>query len=231
MPSSKYMTGEISTLSDRHHLLMAIFQKSLRHFGSLHWWPGEGPFEIAIGAILTQNTAWTNVEKAISNLKDNGLMSPEGILSCEQERLAKAIRPSGYFNIKAKKLKTFAEFLLINGGMEGLSRYSTGKLRDKLLSVNGIGPETADDILLYCFERPVFVVDAYTRRILLRHGIIEEDAKYDQIQSLFHQNIPPRAGIYNEYHAQIVYIGKTYCKRSRPGCKDCPISSLFPVNP
>jgi len=197
-----------------------------REFGPQHWWPGETPFEVMVGAILTQNTAWKNVEKAINNLKEQELLSPEKIYNTPTEEIAKVIKPSGFFNIKAKRLKSFISFFIeaYGGNIENMKRDKN--IRKKLLSVPGIGKETADSILLYALDIPVFVVDAYTKRMLLRHNIIKDGADYDEIQSIFTNTLPKNVRIYNEYHALIVRLGKEYCKKN-PLCDNCPLNVLF----
>lgn len=188
--------------------------------------PGQR-FEIAVGAILTQNTAWTNVEKAMMNLHRRGVLSPDGLRRIPREKLAPLIRSSGYFNQKTKKLKSFLQFLdeYFPGrdSMGKLRRCSTRAARRNLLTVNGVGPETADSILLYALEKPVFVVDAYTRRIFSRHGWIRGDEPYDEIREWFEKKLPRSRSLWNDYHAQIVEIGKRFCHRRRPECRSCPL--------
>ena len=205
------------SLLDMHQLL-------LRHFGPQEWWPGETTLEIMVGAVLTQNTSWTNVEKAIRNLKDHGLLSLKALNTITLDALAQEIRPSGYYNIKAKRLKNLIRlfFEQYGGSLESLSSVDTGDLREHLLAVNGVGPETADSILLYSLQRPVFVVDAYTHRILLRHGMAEEQMDYHELQELFMDNLPEDVDLFNEFHALIVMAGKEYCKR-KPLCHACPL--------
>ena len=196
-------------------------------FGPRHWWPGETQFEIITGAILTQNTNWANVEKAIANLKSAHCLTPEKLHNLTDVQLAKLIRPAGYFNIKAKRLKNFLTWLFENyaGRPANLETLSTDRLRAELLSVNGIGPETADSILLYAFNREIFVVDAYTARIAVRHGLIESGADYEQLQYLFESNLPGDAKLFNEYHALLVSLGKNFCK-PKPICAGCPLENL-----
>lgn len=194
------------------------------HFGAQHWWPGETRLEVMVGAILTQNTNWGNVEKAICNLKERGLLAVETLHTISPERLAKEIRPAGYYNIKAKRLKNLVRFLMeqYEGSLENLDDEETEYLREQLLTVNGIGQETADSILLYALERPLFVVDAYTHRILLRHGMAEEQVDYHDLQGMFVDNLPAEVNLFNEFHALIVRTGKAYCRTS-PRCPDCPL--------
>ncbi|MEK6599926.1 MAG: endonuclease III domain-containing protein [Deltaproteobacteria bacterium] len=205
--------------------LKKIYKKLFTVFGHQRWWPGDTQFEIIVGAILTQNTAWTNVEKAIHNLKAARVLQPRKMHGLSEKELAKLIRPAGYFNIKANRLKHFLNYLFDNygGRLDRMFRKRTDALRRGLLSVNGIGPETADSILLYAGSHPVFVVDAYTKRILSRHMIIKEDAGYDEIQRLFMQNLPHNVNMFNEYHALFVNIGKGFCRNRKPICSRCPL--------
>jgi len=206
--------------------LLKIYKRLLDYFGTQNWWPGETKEEIIIGAILTQNTNWRNVEKAISNLKNNGVLSIREIDKTDISTIAELIKPSGYFNQKAKKLKKLSSFLMehYDGDMDKLKSVSTERLRSELLSINGIGAETADSILLYALERPVFVVDAYSFRLAIRHNLIWEDATYEELQELFTQNLPRDSSLYNEYHALIVQLGKSFCKRKNPICSSCPLN-------
>ncbi|MBW1780842.1 MAG: endonuclease III domain-containing protein [Deltaproteobacteria bacterium] len=201
-----------------------MFHLLLAHFGPQNWWPAETALEVMIGAILTQNTNWTNVEKAISNLRDKGLVSLERLVSVSTEDLAREIRPAGYYNIKAKRLKNLIHFIAdqYNGNLSHLLQEETGALREGLLSVNGVGQETADSILLYAAKRPLFVVDTYTHRILSRHAMAEEEATYDDVQALFMDHLPDDTAFFNEFHALIVLTGKNYCRKT-PLCSDCPL--------
>jgi len=205
--------------------LKKSYNKLLRAFGPQHWWPGDTPFEVIVGAILTQNTAWTNVEKAIHNLKKAKLLTPGKLHDLSQDEIAKYIRPAGYFNIKAKRLKHFLNYLFDNygGNLKKMFKKRTDALRRELLSVNGIGPETADSILLYAGNHPVFVVDAYTKRIFSRHQIIKIDADYHDVQALFMKSLPHDVRMFNEYHALIVKIGKDFCRNKKPLCSKCPL--------
>lgn len=204
-----------------------IFDLLHGHFGALHWWPGETPFEIIVGAILTQNTAWRNVERAIANLQAAGLLSAAGIRQTNDDTLAGLIRPSGYYHIKTQRLKAFIRFFYgeFGGDLERMFAEDVSLLRNKLLAVKGIGEETADSILLYAGNKPVFVVDAYTRRILARHDMIGAGWDYGQIQSLFMEHFPSRAPLYNQYHALLVNTGKDFC-RKEPRCEACPLRVL-----
>lgn len=208
-------------------ILHEIYQKMLSHFGAQHWWPAESRFEVIVGTILTQNTSWTNVEKAIANLKRAKVLIPEKMALLSEEELAQLIKSSGYFNLKAKRLKNFIQ-LLINeyaGSVEKMGEEKTETLREKLLSVRGIGPETADSILLYTFERPIFVIDQYTYRLLSRHYLIAEESSYEEMQEFMMRHLPANAAYYNEYHAQIVMIGKNFC-RKKPNCEKCPLNGI-----
>ncbi|MDI6781635.1 MAG: endonuclease III domain-containing protein [bacterium] len=209
-------------------ILMSIYDSLYKAFGPRHWWPGETPFEVAIGAILTQNTAWTNVEKAINRLKEHNLLTAEHIRDIDPNLLGEMIRSSGYYNQKAKKLKAFIEFLFsrYEGSMEKMAQTEMWSLRHELLQINGIGMETADSIILYACYKPIFVVDAYTRRVLSRHNLIkEDDTSYTHIQKLFMNNLPPDLAIYNEYHALIVQLGKELCSKRNPDCNHCPLQA------
>ena len=208
--------------------LMLIYRKMFDHFGPQGWWPGDTPLEIIVGAILTQNTAWTNVEKAISNLKRSGaLKSPANIIKMSGKRLARLIRPAGYYNVKSQRLRNFFSFLSseYGGSLGKMASQETGTLRKELLEVNGIGPETCDSILLYAFNRSVFVIDAYTKRIFSRHGFIKEDISYDEARSFFMSRLPDDRRLFNEYHALIVRLGKELC-RKKPCCNQCPIKNI-----
>ena len=208
--------------------LLAVFNVCLSAYGPQQWWPGDTPFEIMVGAVLTQNTAWTNVEKAIANLVRHDRLSAAGIIATRKDHLANWLRPSGYFNIKAARLKNFCRWYVEAGGFTALSQLDTDVLRDGLLSVNGVGPETADDILLYAFDRPVFVIDAYTRRLFSRLGFIAGDEAYEDIRLAVEDNLGPEVELYNEFHALIVLHAKTVC-RVRPLCGDCLLRPDCPV--
>jgi len=196
-------------------------------FGPRQWWPGETPFEVVIGAILTQNTNWSNVEKAIKNLKTAGKLSPEGIYGLSITELAELIKPSGFFNVKAKRVKAFINWLFsrYEGNLSKMFARDLQTLRSELLSVKGIGPETADSILLYAGNMPTFVVDAYTHRIFSRHELIPEESTYDEMKSFFEENLPEDVQLFNEYHALLVNIGKTFCKTKKV-CEPCPLKDL-----
>jgi len=202
--------------------LQELFDTLLAQYGPRHWWPGETPFEVCVGAILTQNTNWGNVEKAIANLKAADRLSMTGIDSLLPNELAALIRPAGYFNVKATRLQAFTAFVLQEYG-GSLDRLFTGPwqtTRQELLAVKGIGPETADSILLYAGQKPSFVVDAYTRRIFSRLGLVDELISYDRLRDFFMDRLPLDTALFNEYHALIVELGKQAC-RPKPQCRDC----------
>jgi endonuclease-3 related protein len=209
--------------------LLMIHKKLYRCFGPQNWWPGDTPFEIAVGAVLTQNTNWGNVEKAIQNLKKQGVLSSRGIHGLSVKELALLIKPAGYFNVKAKRLRSFLDFLMneYHGRMENMAREDLTQLRPKLLGIHGIGPETADSILLYALEKPIFVIDAYTKRILSRHGIMASDRSYAEFQELFQASLKRDLHLYNEYHALFVRVGKTFCRRTNPLCEKCPLHDML----
>jgi endonuclease-3 related protein len=205
----------------------AVYARILAAFGPQKWWPARTRFEVIIGAILTQSTNWNNVEKALNNLKSNNLLSPQALKSIPPKKLASLIRPAGYFNVKAKRLKSFISFLFseYDGHLGRMKKEDLCLLRKKLLNVNGIGPETADSILLYAFDKPIFVVDAYTKRVLYRHNIVSHDADYDTIQEIFMKSMDHDVQVFNEYHALIVRLGKDFCK-SKPLCEQCVLKNF-----
>jgi endonuclease-3 related protein len=205
-----------------------IYNALYDFFGPQQWWPGETPFEVMVGAVLTQNTNWENVTKAIDNLKEDNLLSLEALSALSVEELAEKIRPSGYFNLKAGRLKNLLDHINNNfdGSLELFFSQDAESLRHELLSVKGIGPETADSILLYAAEKPVFVVDAYTHRILFRHGLIAEEDDYHAIQEFFIDSLPQDIRMFNEYHALLVRAGKEFCKKSKPVCAGCPLADM-----
>ena len=204
--------------------IKGFYDALYKRFGPQGWWPAYTELECKLGAILTQNTAWKNVEKALGNLKKEGLISVEKLALIPTEALAELIRPSGYFNQKAIKIKNFITFLMENydGVLHKMFEEDTENLREKLLSIRGIGPETADSILLYAAKKPTFVVDAYTYRIISRHGLISEESTYREMQEVFMDSLPEDAQLFNEFHALLVRLGKECCKRS-PICEGCPL--------
>ncbi|HEX9714264.1 MAG TPA: endonuclease III domain-containing protein, partial [Desulfurivibrionaceae bacterium] len=207
--------------------IQEIHTRLFDHFGPQHWWPGETPFEIMLGAVLTQNTSWRNVDMVMDTLRQEGLLSFAALEALPLEVLAEKIRPSGYYNQKAKRLKgLFAAIREDSGDLETFFDQDAPTLREKLLGIKGIGPETADSITLYAAGKPVFVVDAYTYRILLRHDLIAEEAGYEEIQDLFLGKLPAEVQLFNEYHALLVRLGKEYCKKSKPLCDACPLHGL-----
>jgi len=209
------------------HRLNLIYKKLYSFFGPQHWWPAESSFEVIVGAILTQNTSWQNAERAIANLGKRKLLNPHKLYRLSDKRLASLIMPAGYYNIKARRLKNFLIFLFksYKGKLKNMSLRDTQELRQELLSVNGIGPETADSILLYALDKAVFVVDAYTQRVLLRHRLIRNNASYDEIQNLFMENLKNKVKLFKEYHALLVRLGKEFCLKGRPKCEVCPLDT------
>ncbi len=205
--------------------LFIFYEKLYRYFGPQKWWPAESPFEVMVGAILTQNTNWGNVEKAIRNLKAKKVLNAQKLNQLSGKKLALLIRPSGFYNLKSKRLKEFLKFLFSNygGKIRKMAAADALSLRQALLAVKGIGRETADSILLYALNKPIFVVDAYTKRILSRHKLISEDATYDEVQSFFMRNLKNDAKLFNEYHALLVKLGKEFCLKRRPRCEECPL--------
>lgn len=205
-----------------------LFQRLLAAHGAQDWWPADTAFEVMLGAILTQNTAWTNVERALAGLKGETELTPQGVMRLGEQALAMAIRPSGYFNVKSRRLRAFCGELLAAGGEEELSEWPTEQLRDWLLRIKGIGPETADDILLYAFERPVFVVDAYTRRLCARLGLITGNEGYEELRSLVETEIGPDAARFGELHALVVRHAKDVCRARSPLCGACQLQQDCP---
>jgi endonuclease III related protein len=230
-PEAKRLAEASSRIPHGQPHLRSYYDALFAAHGPQHWWPGRSPFEIIVGAILVQNTSWTNVVTAIENLRLAKLLTPRAIDAVSTERLARLIRSSGYFRQKAKKLKNFVRFLrrAYQGSLAKMSRAPTLMLREQLLAVHGIGPETADSILLYAAKHPVFVIDAYTRRILERHGLADESLDYEEVRILFERNLSPDVALYNEFHALIVHTGKHFCRRRDPRCGECPLKSLLPM--
>jgi endonuclease-3 related protein len=205
-------------------LLKELYQQLYEACGPQGWWPGDTPFEVAVGAILTQNTNWSNVARAIAALKGQDLLTPQALHDLPETELARLIRPAGYYNVKARRLKNFLDFLgnHFENSMARLAAADPASLRPALLSVKGIGPETADSILLYGLHQLTFVVDAYTFRILSRHGLIPEAYSYEELRQLFMEHLPARVDLYKEYHALLVRLGKEWC-RPQPRCATCPV--------
>jgi len=206
-------------------MLSKIYQRLYAYFGPQHWWPADTPFEVMLGAILTQNTNWSNVEKAIYNLKANNLLDPFRLNKIPHKKLASLIRSTGYYNIKTKRLKEFLSFFLnlYKCDIGKMKRQDIGMLREQLLAIKGVGPETADSILLYALNKPIFVVDAYTKRIFTRHRLLEENANYAQVQNFFMQNLKNEVKLFNEFHALLVRLGKEFCLKNKPRCQKCPL--------
>jgi endonuclease-3 related protein len=234
-------TGNERKLAPRHKVaalpvvssgeLMRYYRAMSSALGPMHWWPARTPFEVIVGAILTQSTAWGNVERAIANLRSARVLTPSAMLRISTQRLAGLVRPSGYFRQKAKKLKAFVRFLQegYGGSLKRMFLTPTLELREKLLSVHGIGPETADSILLYAGNHPVFVVDAYTHRIFGRHGITDGKPDYERVRTAIEASLSAQPELFNEFHALIVNTGKNWCRKSAPRCEDCPLRSLLPA--
>lgn len=204
------------------------FQRLYDHFGPQGWWPGDSPFEIMVGAVLTQNTSWANVEKAIDSLKLAGMLSYESLARLSAEEIAPYIRPAGYYNLKAQRLKNLLDMIAVVYAAD-LAAFLADELataRENLLAVKGIGPETADSILLYACRHPVFVVDMYTHRVFSRHNMVAEETDYQTIQDVFLTNLPEDKQLYNEFHALIVRVAGSFCKKSNPLCAQCPLVGL-----
>ena len=201
------------------------FRRLERHFGPQHWWPARTRFEVILGALLTQNTSWKNVEKALANLRRAGVLSPAKLARVSAPRLARLLRPSGYFRQKTRTVRRFLRTLErgYSASLSRLFQQPTAALREELLSLPGIGEETADSILLYAGERPLFVIDAYTRRVLARHGLAPPQAPYQELQGFLHHHLPRDPALFNEYHALLVAVGKTFCHREAPDCPSCPL--------
>lgn len=214
-------------LMSRETLLLTYYQTMLEHLGNSHWWPGDSPFEIAVGAVLTQNTNWNNVEKAIVQLKARDMLSPSAMMKATDADLAACIRPAGFYNVKVKRLRALLEWMAATCGsdLERLQAAPLEELRPSLLAVKGVGPETADAILLYALKLPTFVVDTYTRRIFCRHGLVPEDIGYEELREFFMDVLPEDITLYNEYHALIVRVGKEWC-RPKPRCQTCPLQDF-----
>ncbi len=218
------------------HNLRKAYQLMRKESGHRNWWPGDTPFEICVGAILTQNTSWKNVEHAITNLKSASVLAPRKIHALTHEELSQLIRPAGYFNIKAKRLHNFVNVLVEehNASLKRMMDGDTNTVRELLLSINGIGPETADSMLLYAGSHHSFVIDAYTKRIFQRHKWCNEDADYDALQNLCRESMNQKRGdakldYWQDYHAQLVGVGNRFCKPRNPLCSLCPLQPLLPT--
>lgn len=208
--------------------LKLVFKRLYSAFGPQHWWPADSSFEVMVGAILTQNTNWSNVQKAILALKAKKLLTAVKLYALPKKRLAGLIKSAGYYNLKAVRLKSFLEFFFdcYAGKIKRMSVQDLKTLRVELLKVKGIGPETADSMLLYALHKPIFVVDAYTKRIFSRHGFVKADANYAQLQDVFMRGLKNEAPLFNEYHALLVKLGKDYCRKQNPKCEICPLWSI-----
>jgi endonuclease-3 related protein len=213
-------------------MLTEVYDRLHAAFGPQHWWPGETPFEVVVGAVLVQNTAWRNVERAIENLRDAGLMEPAALYAVPVPELAELIRPAGYYQVKARRLRNLLRLIVeqYDGSLDAMFRTDLTTLREELLAVSGIGPETADAILLYAGSLPTFVVDTYTHRVLARHGWIGYEALYDEIKDHFEASLPQDAALYNEYHALLVRVGKEFCRKTAPKCAACPLIDFLPAS-
>ena len=211
-------------------VLQEVYQRLLEAFGPQKWWPGDSHFEMMVGAILVQNTNWQNVQRAIGNLREADLLDPLALYEVPEEELQELIRPAGYYRIKAKRLRSLLHFLVerYDGSIETIFRTPLSELRKQLLGIHGVGPETADSILLYAGGLPTFVVDAYTYRVFSRHGWIDLDSDYHQIQEFFHDHLPADAPTFNEFHALLVNLGKRYCRKAKPLCEACPLKTMLP---
>ena len=211
-------------------ILREYYDALLRAHGKQHWWPAQTPFEVVLGAILVQNTSWVNAERAIANLRQARLLRPFALERTPRAKLARLIRPSGYFRQKARKVQEFLRFLRreYQGSLKAMFRTPTARLREQLLGIHGIGPETADSILLYAGNHPLFVVDAYARRILQRHGLTHGKESYEDLRGLFERSLPNDASLFNEYHALIVHIGKHHCRSRVALCSTCALRPFLP---
>ena len=219
----------------RAKALRRAYRLMLAHFGHLRWWPGETPFEVCVGAILTQNTSWSNVERAIANLKAARVLEPARLFALGESKLAALIRPAGYFNVKARRLRSFLRVLVeeFGGELERLLAGETAAVRERLLAINGVGPETADSMLLYAGGHHRFVIDAYTKRIFQQHGWAGADAGYEDLQQLCEEALDQkphgkRLDYWQDCHAQLVMVGKDFCRPREPRCAECPLKPLLP---
>jgi len=214
----------------RDELLMRYYRAMRDALGPRDWWPANTPFEVCVGAVLVQNTAWTGVKKALANLDDAGALDPASLYALPESRLQELIRPAGYFRLKAARLKNLLEYLRNSCGFDlgVLAQRPMEELREELLQVRGVGPETADSILCYALKKLTFVVDAYTRRILSRHGLVPEDIPYEELREFFQDVLPQEWALYNDFHAQLVRVGNRFCKPGNPKCGECPLGSFLP---
>lgn len=210
--------------------LLKAYRLLFEAYGPQHWWPGETPFEVIVGALLTQNTSWRNVERAIANLRQEDLLDPRRLYDLPTAELEELLRPAGYFRLKAQRLKRLLALIVeqYGGSLETMFAQPVDRLREQLLAINGIGPETANSILLYAGGKAVFVVDAYTKRVAFRHGWADADADYHALQTLFVDSLPDDPALYNECHALLVRVGKECCRKQRPMCAACPLQELLP---
>ncbi len=206
--------------------LLALYERLLSTFGPQGWWPGETPFEVALGAILTQNTNWRNVSRVIADLKATGDLEPHRLRAMPEAELARRFRPAGYYNLKARRVRHFLEFLAarFDDSLENMAAEDLETLRPQLLKLHGIGPETADSILLYALHKPTFVVDAYTHRVLSRHGLATDPCSYEELRGFFMDRLPSDVLLYQEFHALLVRLGKDFC-RPQPRCSGCPLEN------
>ena len=212
----------------RDQLYLEAYDLLYARFGPQSWWPGETSFEVMVGAVLTQNTNWSNVIKAIDNLRQAGVLDYRSLSELPVDQLAEMIRPSGYYNLKAKRLHNL--LTMIESSYEGDLQWflddDVWAARENLLNVKGVGPETADSILLYACEKPAFVIDTYTHRVFSRHNLVDEETDYHTMQEEFVSNLPTDTKLFNEYHALIVVVAKEYCKKTNPLCQQCPLNGL-----
>jgi endonuclease-3 related protein len=210
--------------------LLQVYDRLLAYLGPQNWWPGDSPLEVLIGAVLVQNTSWANAEKAIDNLREADLLDVHALAETTQDELEVLLRPAGYFRQKSARLRNVLAYVVDrrHGSLESMAAATTATLREELLAIKGIGPETADAILLYALEKPSFVVDTYTHRILARHNWIGAEADYHQIKDHFESELPDDPALFNEYHALLVQVGKQYCKKSDPKCDECPLQEWLP---
>ncbi len=210
------------------NMYLDAYQLLYSHFGPQGWWPGETPLEIMVGAVLTQNTNWTNVTKAIDNLRQGGMLGYPQLLEMSLDLLAEYIQPSGYFNLKAKRLHNLLKMIenLYDGNLDHFSNDDVVSARENLLNVKGVGPETADSILLYACVQPIFVIDTYTHRVFSRHNLVEEETDYHTMQTVFMDHLPEDVQLFNEFHALIVRVAKQFCKKTNQLCEQCPLQGL-----